>query len=58
MVHDEEMQDLSPEQVDWGGLPLRIVSKKGLIKLKHFRNSKQDLADIEKLEESDEDKKH
>ena len=33
----------------WRGAPLSVVSKDGLIALKSFRNSKQDLADMARL---------
>ena len=40
------------QEVPWQGYPLTVVSRDGLILLKKFRSSKQDLADIEALSES------
>jgi hypothetical protein len=34
----------------WRDRPIQVVSREGLIALKRFRSSKQDLADIERLE--------
>ena len=38
-------------EADWEGGTLRVVSPEGLIALKKFRNSPQDIADIAVLEE-------
>ena len=38
------------EQMTWRGRPVTVVSREGLVKLKKFRGSKLDLADIEYLE--------
>lgn len=37
------------ETLTWNGAPITVVSREGLIRLKRFRSSKQDLADIEAL---------
>ena len=37
-------------RADWGGHPLTVVSREGLILLKRLRGSRQDLADIAELE--------
>lgn len=39
------------ERLDWDDLALWVVSRAGLIELKRLRNSAQDRADIEKLED-------
>jgi len=39
------------EEVQWEGLPVRVVSRDGLIALKRLRGSRQDVADIERLSE-------
>ena len=38
------------QELSWRGRPIRVVSREGLVFLKRFRSSKQDLADIERLE--------
>jgi len=38
------------ERLAWRGRPITVVSREGLVKLKKFRGSKLDLADIEYLE--------
>ena len=38
------------EQLTWNGQPITVVSREGLIALKRYRSSSQDLADIERLE--------
>lgn len=38
------------ERLTWRDRPISVVSREGLIVLKKFRSSKQDLADIERLE--------
>lgn len=38
-------------EAEWEGGKITVVSREGLIALKSFRNSKQDLADIESLKE-------
>ena len=40
--------------LEWRGEPVWVVSREGLIVLKRFRSSDQDLVDIRKLEGSDE----
>lgn len=40
---------IEPEEIEWEGVKLRVVSRPDLIKLKQLRNSRQDQADIEKL---------
>jgi len=40
------------EERMWHGRPLAVVSKEGLITLKMFRSSNQDLADLERLREN------
>lgn len=37
------------EEVEWEGIPLRVVNRPSLIRLKELRRNAQDLADIEKL---------
>ncbi len=37
------------EKMAWRERPISVVSREGLITLKRFRSSKQDLADIERL---------
>lgn len=39
----------SRERLPWSGRMISVVSREGLIALKRFRNSYQDLADIERL---------
>jgi hypothetical protein len=39
------------EEMQWEGLPVRVVSRDGLIALKRLRGSRQDIADIERLSE-------
>jgi len=53
IVNDEVMPGVweGREEMQWEGLPVRIVSRDGLITLKRLRGSKQDLADIEGLTE-------
>ncbi len=41
----------SRTEVEWEGGKIKVVSREGLIALKSFRRSKQDLADIEALKE-------
>ncbi|HYI10524.1 MAG TPA: hypothetical protein VEK57_15795 [Thermoanaerobaculia bacterium] len=41
---------LSREVRMWRARPIQVVSREGLITLKRFRSSMQDLADIERLE--------
>jgi len=41
---------LHREKRDWRGGELTVVSRDGLIQLKKYRSSAQDLADIERLE--------
>lgn len=43
-------ESIGCETMEWEGVNLRVVSRKGLVKLKQLRNSLQDQADIEKLE--------
>ncbi len=38
------------QMLQWLGKPFPVVSREGLIALKRFRSSKQDLVDIERLE--------
>lgn len=54
IVNDEVMPGVweGREEMRWEGLPVRVVSRDGLITLKRLRGSKQDLADIEGLTES------
>ena len=40
--------------LEWRGEPVWVVSREGLIALKRFRSSDQDLVDIRKLESGDE----
>lgn len=43
----------SREEVRWADLPVSVVSRQGLRLLKSLRGSKQDLADIERLQETE-----
>lgn len=45
----------SRTEVEWESGRLWVVSRRGLIALKSFRSSAQDLADIERLKESDDE---
>ena len=40
----------SRQHLTWQGRPIAVVGREGLVKLKRFRGSSQDLADIERLE--------
>ncbi|MFI5341225.1 MAG: hypothetical protein ACHQ7N_15480 [Candidatus Methylomirabilales bacterium] len=53
IVNEAVMPDVweGSDEMQWEGLPVRIVSREGLITLKRLRGSKQDLADIERLSE-------
>lgn len=54
IVNDEVMPGVweGREEMRWEGLPVRVVSRDGLITLKRLRGSNQDLADIDGLTES------
>lgn len=41
------------QHLTWQGRPITVVAREGLAKLKRFRGSTQDLADIERLEGSE-----
>ena len=40
----------SRQRLTWRGRAVAVVAREGLVKLKRFRSSRQDLADIERLE--------
>jgi len=41
------------ETIEWRGQPFTVVSREGLIKLKRFRSSDQDMVDIRRLTEDE-----
>ncbi|MBI3649447.1 MAG: hypothetical protein HY231_00175 [Acidobacteria bacterium] len=45
----------SRTEAEWEGGKIKVVSREGLIALKSFRKSKQDLADIESLQEAEDE---
>lgn len=56
MIVTDEIQSIwdTREEVQWDTGSIIVVSKEGLIRLKQFRNSKQDIVDIEFLEKENE----
>ena len=51
VTHASESVWAAREKRSWRGRDLSVVSVEGLIVLKRFRSSKQDLADIDRLQE-------
>jgi hypothetical protein len=50
VTHASEDVWQTRETVEWRGHPFSVVSREGLIKLKRYRSSEQDLIDIQRLQ--------